>query len=450
MIGHGKKGMEMLPLLMLLGIMVGFAMFFIHHVSEATEYSRNPFFGSLGEREMHLSTMQSRIDADLFVLDLIADYSFKEVLSESSSSLYIESANCGVFMDAPVVNSYDSSCLDDFDFQEITNDLATKLDSKLYSKIVASQLYFPFRYHLSFIQDEGQFKVTGFSENSLSFSVDASDYSEEGSEQEYRPSPKVDSGHVVMDVSNECTYVGRRTRALHNSGNSDAYKCSGNGNNRVCVGPCPEGISVPMVPYFNQCNIRGCDDGRCNIDYRHICIVGCGFKSLQMAYAYYGYLFDEMRSINTFNVDNLIGELRSGRPNNIRETRDRIESEYVLRNVEFQNGAEENTLIATEITDEDYELILDSLEQGLVRLKLSLDFDEVSRTSCSPAGSDIGYCPVQHFVLAIAGNDEYLVVHDPYTSSRGSYRTGINLVMAKEFVKRAWTGYYTIIEGDDD
>lgn len=438
-----KKAQDsILPILVLIGVIVGMTTFASYHFRDRFAFERNPFFGQLGRREMHLIAMHNLIEADLFVLDNLGRYALYDTLRDSSQSLFIDTPDCGSFLGSPVANRYDESCFDDIRLSEISGSLSREINANLYSRIIESQVYFPFRYDYMFVQDGEKFKVTGYSRNTVRYPISVLDFTK----NEYRPAPRLASEHITIDISNQCTYI---SAGRNHIPPGSTVQCEGN----VCVGPCPDNINIRLVPYFNQCNIPGCTDRYCLIDYQNICNVGCGFKSLQMAYSYYDFIFDEMRSRNTNNVLSLISEMRSSKPSAIQEVTDycdnivRDSSECYV-DAEYSNprrinvaGHELELVRALEITDSHYNKILEALDTGLVRLKLSLI------TDCDPTSNDIGYCIQQHYVLATAGNEDYLIIHDPYTPNRG-HRTGINVVVSRDFIKNYWTGHYRHIVGE--
>lgn len=437
-----KKAQEILPLLMLIGMMIGFVTFFGYYSREAASFSENPFFGQLGRREMHIIAMNSMIEGDLFILDMLGKYALHDTVRESAQRLYLESQNCGSFLGSPVVNLDNHDCFEDYEFTEIAGTLSRRFNSNLYSRVLDSELTFPFRYDYMFIQDGDVFRVSSYSENTVRYPLYVRDYDD----ARYRPSPRLTAEHIVFDMSTQCTYISAGRNHMPPNANA---QCEGN----VCVGPCPENINLRLVPYFNQCNLPGCNDRFCAINYQNICSVGCAFKSLQMAYSYYDFLFDEQRSRNTNNILTLISEMRNSKPNTITEITAGcdnvvpdsaecfVDTDYgALRRINVA-GHELELRHAKEITNEHYNKILEALETGLVRIKLSLIDD------CNPSQNDLGYCIQQHYVLVTAGNDDYLIIHDPYTPNR-NHRTGINVVVSRDFIKESWTGYYRHIVGE--
>ena len=437
-----KKAQEILPLLMLLGMMIGFVTFFGYYSREAASFSENPFFGQLGRREMHIIAMNSMIEGDLFILDMLGRYSLHDVVRESANELHILSPNCGIHLGIPVINYKSQNCLDQYDFIELSNSLSSEYNSKLYSRVLDSRLSFPFRYNHIFLQDGNYLRVSSYSESTVRYPLYVDDYND----ADYRPNPRLSSEHISFDMSTQCTYLSTGRNNMPSDPNS---QCEGN----VCVAQCPDGINLRLVPYFNQCNLPGCNDRFCAIDYQNICSLGCGFKSLQMAYAYYDFLFDELQSRNTNNVLTLTSEMRNSKPNTIIEStvgcsnvvagsnECYVDADYGVPTKINLAGHELMLVRALEITDEHYDKILESLDSGLVRLKLSLIGD------CNPAQNELGYCIQQHYVLAIAGNEDFLVIHDPFTPNR-NHRTGINVVVSREFIKESWTGYYRHIVGE--
>ena len=416
----------MLPVLMLIGVMMGFSVFFMFRVNEMSLSLENPFYGRLGLREMYLMSLHNRIEGDLFQLDLVAKYSFYDTIFESSNSFYLE-AGCGNYMGTPIVNH---GCLSERSFSEISNNIRRKMNLKLYSRFIESNINFPYNYDFYLVQNGPNLEISGYSQNTIRFPIDVRDFS--------RTTPV---GIVFSDsflISQDCTYLGPNA----NERLSDSsYVCE----NNICTGPCPEEIEYEVVPYFNQCNVRSCERGLCTFDTGIICSVGCGFKSIQMAYAHYGFLFDESMSSSRNNILDLLDDMRANKPNSIIETQEfKLDStEYTSVRIGFSNGVQDVTEIANEITDENYDIILEKLNDGLVRIKLS----HAGPRNCEAPNSDLGYCVnSQHYVLVVGGNEDYLIIQDPYTSSR-DFRTGINVVVSKEFIKNSWTGHYRQIRG---
>ena len=434
-----KKAQEMLPVFILIGIMLGFSVYFIYYIQGFSRVVDNPFYGKLGLREMHLLAMYNKIEGDLFTLDILGRYALQESLESSADTFFINQP-CAFFMGSPVLNFDGLDCVEKQNLVDISNELRQEMNSRLYSKVLSSDVYFPYRYDFHFIQDFDSLRVSGYSDSVVRYPIDLRDFSN----SDYKPSPRLSSGELSFDISNQCTYLGTRNTMAMRRDPTGNYRCS----HDFCVGKCPDGISIKFVPYFNQCNIPACQFGHCNINYNYICAVGCGFKSIQMAYAYYDYFFDELRSRNTNNIYDLLAEMRNARHLNIIEIQGQTsenDEDYLCEENIVDNFVE-LLCIVNEITDEDYDKILEMLETGLVRLKISYN-GHTQRTRCTRGSSELGYCVSQHYILITAGNEDYLIAHDPLTPNR-EYRSGINVVLSKEFIKSSWTGHYSHIKGD--
>ena len=433
-----KKAQEIFPLLMLIGIIAGFTVYFGYSIRDYRANLDNPFYGRLGARELHILGMYNRIEGDLFVLDMLGKYAFYDSIIESANNFHlVDNSDCGFYFGSNIINNNVELCINNHNMLDVSENLRRSINSNLYSKILSSGLYFPMKYDYHFIQNEESFILSAYSHNTLRFAIDVSKFSD----RSYRPSPRPDSETLIFDISNECIYLGPNQRAKSDD-TTRRYTCKDN----YCIGPCPDGINLRIVPYFNQCNIPQCNFGHCGINYEIICSEGCGFKSSQMAFSYYGFFFDELRSRNTNNVLTLLDEMRSDMPNSILESEERrVHEDEECSNIVFPiSGAQHSLCIAREITDENYDKIIELLETGLVRLKLSHHGKNMFS-----ARSELGYpINLQHYVLAIAGNERYLIIHDPLTPGR-NFRTGINVVLSRNFVKESWTGHYRHITGEN-
>ncbi|MFP4656057.1 MAG: hypothetical protein ACLFNK_00580 [Candidatus Woesearchaeota archaeon] len=436
---RNKRAVEVLPVFVLLGMMVGFTVFIMHINSSYAEHDTNPFYGGLGDRELSLIEAYSQIQMDLTSLDIIGAHSLRAAVKEEARTLYLD--GCNMRGGVPIVN-LDDGCLDGTDILDIVNQSKRSFSSELYSRQVGSHLYFPFNYDIFFIQDGGRFTVQAYAKENVRYPI-------EPGESDESISPRASSAGMAFDMSKECHYVGDSSRASDVSGFSEEeFEC--NTGHDFCSGPCPEGLEPKLVPYMNQCNIPECSSGYCNIDYENICNVGCGFKSNQMAYAYYGFEFSELESIHSDNVLMMLDELRSSAPGDIEEVRPgeniNQDAEEESVRVVFYDDDSDEVSIAEDIRPQDYDALLEMLDEGLVRLEMSIH-DINPRVDDCDGDNDAGYCVKRHFVLAIAGDDDHLIIHDPYTQSR-PYRSGMNLVVSKEFIERYWTGHYTHIKGD--
>ena len=433
-----KRAVEVLPVFMLLGMIVGFSVFVIHARTNIAEHDTNPFYGGLGDRELSLIAIYSQIQMDLTSLDIIALHSLRATIKEQAYSLYMDE-DCAQRDGIPIVN-LDDDCLDRFNLEEAIKRNTRAFSSELYPRQVASNLPFPFSYDFHFVQGDAMLTVQAYARDNMRYPINPEKFGE-------RPSPRASSPGMSFDLSRDCHYV-RGSSAEAGAGRDD-LECEGN----YCRGPCPDNMDMRIVPYMNQCHIPECEAGFCNIDDDEICNVGCGFKSVQMAYAYYGYGFSELDSIYTSNIISLIDDMEARRPSDAGITRNRPDnpinpdSDEHSERVVFSNGASNEVKIATEIRSQDYDAIIDMLEEGLVRLELSSEPDVNPRIDDCDSSNDKGYCINRHFVLATAGNQDFLIIHDPYTRER-PYRTGMNLVVSREFIKDYWTGYYSHIKGD--
>ncbi len=440
----GKKAQEVLPILMLLGMISGFAVFGFMRLQELSENRSDPFYGSLGQRELHLMSIRSSVEAELSVMDIIATQSMRDALSEEARRMYMSDVFCVNPSGATLANHPSKQCLDDYDLKEVSDDLRQTFSRKMYDRMISSGVSIPFNHDIFFIQDGRNLVTQGYARSTLRYPIDASDFQGDA----FSVSMRRSVSHAI-DLSRECNYVGSQSRAREISGrDGDAFNCGGG----VCTGPCPEGLQPELVPYMNQCNIPECEDGFCNIDYRNICRQGCGFKSTQMAFSFFGGHFDELSSPNTGSIQSLINDMRaqvlpgSGIEEDLEDIFDDVET--TTARVTIPGDSRTTLEVADSISDEHYELIIDGLEEGLVRLQLTHEHDKFGRIpECQDNESELGYCINQHYVLAIAGDEDHIIIHDPYTPGR-EYKTGINVVISKNYLMDHWTGEYALIRGE--
>ena len=440
MIFKNKKGVEVLPVLLLLGMITGFTVFIININHEMVTHRTNPFYGGLGERELNILGMYSSILGDLTSLDIVARHSLRTSLNENAKRVFLEN-NCYVKDGVPIVNVND--CNQNSNLKKVIESNKNDFSNELYRRQLVSELDFPFNYDFQIIQDGDFFTVQGYARDNVLYPIESDKFNMPG----YRPRPERSSS-LTFDLSRECHYIGDAQRASAVSGHpTTEFECQ----NRYCQGPCPKGIEPRIVPYLNQCNIPECSSGFCTIDYQTICQVGCGFKSIQMAYAFFGFEFSELNSINTDNVNLLLGDLRNAAPSFIVEHRSESnineDANEISVAVTFSNGAIENFGVAENLRPQDYDTILEMLRDGLVRLEISSSRKNPRVDTCDN-NNDKGYCINRHFVLATAGNNDYLIIHDPYTNER-PYRSGMNLVVSRDFIMKYWTGHYSFITSED-
>ncbi len=436
-----KKAVEVLPVFLLLGMMAGFSVFIINIQQDMIDHRTNPFYGGLGEREMNILAMHSQIQGDMTTLDIIAQHSFRSSFGEDAADVFI-GGDCSYRNGVPVMMPGDD-CLSGSGIEDIGSSAIHSFSSELYSRHISAGLPFPFNYDFHVIQDGEFFTISAYARNNVRYPIESDRFTRPG----YRPSPRADSTAMAFDLSTDCHYIGDAGSASERSGMpASEFDCEG----RHCRGPCPEALNPRIVPYMNQCNIPECSAGLCSIDYENICRVGCGFKSLQMAYAYYGFEFSELGRPTTANIGDLISDLRISSPDSVQEYNPSYsinpDADEIDFGVTFSNGASEVVRMLDSIRPQDYEALLDMLDEGLVRLELSGHDRNPRIDECDP-NNDKGYCINRHFVLAIAGDKDHIIIHDPYTNER-PYISGINLVVSREFIKDFWTGHYSHITGD--
>lgn len=447
-----KKAQEMLPVLAMLGLMVAFSIFFMYRMKGVEANSTNPFYGILGEREMHLTALHQSAEADRFVVDTLADYASQATLSQYATQYgFWTSAPCGNTNGYPLLNQKDDFCeRPDSSLQELSKHMKDDLNENLYTRVVESSLAIPFNYDYQFIQEKDSLTIAGFAKDPVRYSLRADDFDANVF------SPETETIEQP-DFSTECTYLfSNAQKAEQIAGTSDGFTPH---DHSYKTGPCPEGIQKQLVPYFNQCNIISCNQRNyCAIDESTMCQEGCGFTSLRMAYAYYGLDFDLSQTTPSTNLNGLFNELFTQANNKLKETITRPESgfdeliETPESNIEAYEGPYDTYLAAKQIGDKEYEQLLTMLDTGLVVVRIrgkspgSIDCERFTLYSDE---DEVGYCPKQHFFTIIAGNENYVIVNDPWTPNR-EYRSGINVVLSKEFLQKIWSGRYIWVRPNEE
>ncbi len=440
----GKKAQEILPILLLLGMISGFAVFGFMRLQELGENRSDPFYGSLGQREIHLMTLKSLVETEMSTMDIIATQSIRDAVSDKAGRMYITDPGCINPSGIPLANHPYNECFSESDLSDSSERLKESFSRAMYDRMISSSISLPFNHDIFFVQDGNHLVAKGYSRGTVNYPIDASEFQD----GEVSASARSTRSHAI-DMSNECNYIGDLSRAVDITGrNSDDFECSG----RACTGPCPDELQPEPVPYMNQCNIHECADGFCNIDYENICQQGCGFKSSQMAFLFFGEYFDELGSPNTGSISSLMEEMRGDvlESGDIEEERKDIfdDVETTTSRVTIPGDSTSTLEVADSIDDEHYDLIEEVLDEGLVRLQITHEYDKFERIpECSSETSELGYCINQHYVLAITGNEDYVVIHDPYTAER-EYKTGINVVVSRDYIMDHWTGEYSIVRGE--
>jgi hypothetical protein len=445
-----KKAQEMLPVLALLGLMIAFSIFFMYRMKEAEENSTNPFYGVLGEREMHLTALHQHAEADRFVLDTLARYASQDALSDYAQNYgYWLSSPCGETNGYPIVHAGDVFCERSGNMNDLTEPVKDSLNEKFYTRVVDNALAIPFNYEYQFIQDNDVFKVAGFAQDPIRYPLSADDF------REITFSPET-SSIEQPDYSQECTYLfANAQKAESIAGTTSGFTPRAR---NVKTGPCPENLNTKLVPYFNQCNIISCNQrSYCTVDEFMVCQEGCGLTALRMAYSYYGLQFDLSQTRPQSDLNGLFNALFASATTQLNDVQKVPTGDFDTlietpeSNREVYEGPYDSYLAAKMIGEAEYTELLELLEQGLVVARIrgkSPGAIMCEQYTQYGADDELGYCPKQHFFTIIAGNDDYVIINDPWTPNR-DFRSGINVVLSKEFLQKIWSGRYILVKQNE-
>lgn len=433
----GKKGAEGIEyVILLLGALVFITLMFTYSLNMVIKQDKNPFFSQPGEREYYMLALYQAVYADLYKLDLFATYALSETVSDAALQYgNVKHSSCGTHLGYPIITDDNGYCPPPTDGMRTS--VEENFEKNLYEHVIASDLDFPFRYDFSAIIDEPttEMKILGNSFDTIKYSLNPNDVQQKlGATSQNKD--------LTYDLSTSCHYMAANKELAFSNGQlRDGFECS----DSYCTGPCPGGLNIRAVPYYNQCHIAACDDGSCRIDQEEICQYGCFFKSLQMAYAFNNFYFDETRSLQTNDVLKLLVELSSVVPASIDRYPEGASDEVLpgktinIKTDEDKNGNPIYKTILERIDASHYTQLVNMVAEGLVVIRLR------KLNSC-PIPDELGYCPYQHFVTVIAANDDFIVIHDPFTPNGNPSESGMNVVLSREYLKKVWTGRYVTIK----
>lgn len=430
-----KKGIEgYWYILLLIGVFMFLSIFIPGFLKQKDSLSDNPLYGPAGLKEKYLVSLSEGVNAELGRMDLAARYA----LFNSLDSVALRFGrniddSCGNYLGFPIVYDEYIECSDSNRFDEIKQEF----DYRFYRNMLITGSNIPFNFDYTVAQSDDYFRILGFSRDTIKIPLNP--------KNGINIDAQISASSLSFDLSTECHYAFDNMNYAfdENSRRRDDFTCKG----KVCTGPCPGGVDLRPTPYFNQCHVAQCVDGRCSaIDTDEICNVGCFFKSLQMAYTYYGFYYDEVKSSNTEDITLLIRDMEDERVKLYADSIDRVPtafSDVLVEGETFDHGNKYGTIpVIRRITDDNYDQLVRMSKDGLVVIRLR-------NTGNCPVRKELGenYCPSQHFVLVVGANDNFVILNDPWTPGRDP-STGRNVVVTREFIKTLWSGRYVQLNGE--
>ncbi|MFC1731647.1 glucosaminidase domain-containing protein [candidate division KSB1 bacterium] len=221
-------------------------------------------------------------------------------------------------------------------------------------------------------------------------------------------------------AAGECHYCNTVREEIKKWSEEDYQKCKSQ-KGMCCKVACPPGTKiVPNVPYYHQCSselisrTRGCQPGG-----RSSCSSGCGPTSFKMGLEAFGIKMD-IKNLFCPGTDSVY-KPGGGQPS-------------WMQRVARKLGLSESKHIEGGVkTDEKFKEMVRNIVSGKpTPISITEQGRKLNMERCRKTAG--------HYVLGIGGNDDYLIINDPYAGKACPRSVGEHLVLTREHVKTATAG----------